>query len=177
MSGHVLPQQKQQPTAPAKQQLLQHAPAPAAPAVAPPQQEQPLHDVLRDGFTISKRLCVQRFHRRRHHMTATHCPHARPFSCPDLCQPVLREINRELVRHLLPPCGIVTFFAGSRSLWAAGTVVGGGQRSATPGRSLIHYRYMAGSLTVQGFLHAFVRGASSPHCSACDPLSSPSWVR
>jgi len=156
LSGQVLPQQKQQPIAPAKQQPLQHAPAPAAPAFALPQQEQPLHDVLRDGFTISKRLCVQRFHRRRYHMTTAHCPHACPFSCADLCQPVLREINRELVRHLLPPCRIVTFFPGSWSLWAAGAVVGGGQRSATPGRSLIHYRYMAGLLTVQGFLDTFV---------------------
>ena len=61
--------QKQPPFTPAQpaqaaQQQLQQQPAPA-----PLPQEQPLHDLLRDGFTMSKKLCA---HNRPHHPLKQH---------------------------------------------------------------------------------------------------------
>jgi hypothetical protein len=77
LSGQVVLEQKQQPIGSARQQLLQQLPVPA-----PSPQEQPMHDVLRDGFTISKRLYVQitspsaSFHPSHTSTSLQHCSHA-----------------------------------------------------------------------------------------------------
>ena len=64
LSGTItLEQRQQQPLAAALQQRQLLAP----PSPPPPPQEQPLHDLLRDGYTISRRLCADIHHHRHCH--------------------------------------------------------------------------------------------------------------
>ena len=64
LSGTItLEQRQQQPLAAALQQRQLLEP----PSPPPPPQEQPLHDLLRDGYTISRRLCADIHHHRHCH--------------------------------------------------------------------------------------------------------------
>jgi hypothetical protein len=130
LSGQVVLDQLQQQSLPA----LELQP----PAIAPSPQEQQLHDVLRDGYIMSRglypslllsfpfcTLCCSLCAELHVCCCVSSSPYPPPISlsllrCADLCDPVLREINRELVRRLFLMCKSVTSCLGSRLVWSSG---------------------------------------------------------